>query len=133
MVGGLVALGGWALDCAPLPGGGGGGMVSLGPVSRFSVGTWTLDAGSGVVIGRDAGGLFAYSAVCTHAGCEIDPPDSSGNAVCRCHGSVFDGSGAVLRGPAFSPLDHFPVTVLNGAVEVDTSKTVDPGTRTPAA
>jgi Rieske Fe-S protein len=124
LVGGLATLGGLALaGCSPsgnLP----SGPVQVGPTSAFGVGTWTLDASNSLIIARDSRGIYAYSAICTHAGCEIDAPDSSGRAACPCHGSMFDGSGAVLRGPAGSPLAHFQVTIQGGMVVVDATMTV---------
>ncbi len=37
-------------------------------------------------------------AVCTHLGC-VPNPDGAG-WLCACHGSVYDGSGRIVRGPA---------------------------------
>jgi cytochrome b6-f complex iron-sulfur subunit len=58
--------------------------------------------------------FVALTAVCTHFGCTIVRFD---NPIfeCPCHGSRFDTSGAVVRGPASAPLRQFP-TRLNGDV-----------------
>jgi Rieske Fe-S protein len=124
LAGGLIAIG--AIACGP-----GVGPTDVGALSGFAVGTWTLNGANGVIIGRDATGLFAYSAFCTHEGCEVDPPSANGIAVCQCHGSEFDGNGTVLAGPARSALEHYAVSVNNGRVIVDASKTVPATTRTP--
>ncbi len=74
---------------------------------------------------RDAGGIYAMTAICTHQGCTVN---SWNGAVfpCPCHGSQYDLNGAVVQGPAPLPLKHFEVTVDgNGFLVVDTGKVVD--------
>lgn len=44
-----------------------------------------------------------YSSHCTHLGCKIDQVER-GHLVCPCHGSEYDLSGKVLKGPAFKSL-----------------------------
>jgi ubiquinol-cytochrome c reductase iron-sulfur subunit len=71
--------------------------------------------------GYDAGGIVAYSKICTHAACAIAmyrvptfPPDEPHPAlVCPCHYSTFDPArgGAVTFGPAGRPLPMLPLTV----------------------
>ncbi len=65
-----------------------------------------------LVIRLDASTCMAVSAVCTHAGCDLGVP-ASGVITCRCHGSRFDTSGHVLKGPATEDLAQVP-TVLDG-------------------
>jgi glycine/D-amino acid oxidase-like deaminating enzyme/nitrite reductase/ring-hydroxylating ferredoxin subunit len=50
------------------------------------------------------GGLASVSATCTHMGCVVGFNDVERSWDCPCHGSRFDTSGAVLQGPAVSPL-----------------------------
>jgi Rieske Fe-S protein len=69
-----------------------------------------------VVITRTGSDVHAFSAVCTHQGCHVDKV-SGGTIRCPCHGSRFDAStGAVVRGPAGSPLPRVEITVRNGEV-----------------
>ncbi|HEY3667276.1 MAG TPA: Rieske (2Fe-2S) protein, partial [Polyangiaceae bacterium] len=72
------------------------GNVSLFPLGSFKV------AGSIYFIGHDAGGLYAMSMQCTHAGCAVDM--SGSQLLCPCHLSRFDHLGNVLAGPATKPL-----------------------------
>jgi Rieske Fe-S protein len=102
----------------------------VGAETSFPVGTWKLV--SQLIVAQDANGFFAFTAICTHAGCLVDPPLSNGSTFCPCHGSRFDGNGNVIAGPAISPLRHFEVNVCNGDVYVNTAKTVVASTRTPA-
>lgn len=107
------------------------GPVSASNVSALSVGTMiTL---SNIVVARDAGGVYAMSAVCTHAGCLLeDVSDTiSAGLYCPCHGSAFDGDGAVTRGPARAALQHYAVTIAaDGTITVDGSQPVSADVRT---
>lgn len=57
------------------------------------------------VLVLDDGDIAAVSPICTHLGCtvEIQGP----RLVCPCHGSTYDRSGSVLRGPAVRSLARY--------------------------
>jgi ubiquinol-cytochrome c reductase iron-sulfur subunit len=71
--------------------------------------------------GYDAGGIVAYSKICTHAGCAISmyrvplfaPDEPSPALVCPCHYSTFDPAtgGEVLFGPAGRRLPMLPLEI----------------------
>lgn len=71
--------------------------------------------------GYAAGGIVAYSKICTHAGCAISmyraplfqPDEPKPALVCPCHYSTFDPAdgGSVLFGPAGRKLPMLPVYV----------------------
>jgi cytochrome b6-f complex iron-sulfur subunit len=110
------------------------GPESAGNLSQLQVGS--LLVMSNVVVGRDANGVYAMSAVCTHAGCLLDDGAQTiaAGLSCPCHNSTFDGSGAVTRGPARTPLQHYAVTIAaDGSVTVDGSQPVSADVRTPAS
>ena len=70
---------------------------------------------------RAAGGIVAYSAVCTHTGCDItDWDDEARRFQCPCHDSQFDpADGArVVGGPAPRPLPSLPLTLEEGKLVV---------------
>jgi len=101
------------------------------PASAIAVGSLVIVGRS--VLGRDAGGLYAMSAACTHQGCLVSvvggPPQSLS---CSCHGSTFSNTGAVTRGPARAPLQHFQVQVdASGSVTVSDGVPVASNARTP--
>jgi Rieske Fe-S protein len=110
------------------------GSYSVGNVSSLGVGDLVADADAPLAVGRDAGGIWAMTLICTHAGCDMatDGSVSASGVVCNCHGSRFDENGNVLSGPARSPLSHFQVTLTAaGDITVDTDITVSETTRVP--
>lgn len=101
-------------------GGNGNGDGQLGPQVLAKLSDVPEGGGlitSGVVLTRTSGDTVqAFSAKCTHLGCEVNKV-SGGKIFCPCHGSTFDATtGAVIQGPAGSPLPAVPVTVENGDV-----------------
>jgi nitrite reductase/ring-hydroxylating ferredoxin subunit len=90
--------------------------------------------GTRMLLGRDAGGLYAMTSVCTHNQCDLTVYGtlSASGISCKCHGSGFSRTGAAIRGPAFNPLNHFRVDVApDGAITVDSKTIVDAAVRTP--
>lgn len=74
--------------------------------------------------------IVAYSAICTHAGCEVDESlGDSHTLFCSCHGSVFDprDSGAAIGGPAPRPLPALPLKLEGGRLVVAAAFTSAPG------
>ena len=59
------------------------------------------------VLADGAGGWAALSPVCTHLGCMVEVEGAA--LVCPCHGSTYDRTGQVLRGPAERALTRYPV------------------------
>jgi Rieske Fe-S protein len=96
-------------------GGGSAGHKPLTKLADVPVGGGVIT--QGYVVIRDAGDtVHAFSSVCTHLGCDVNKV-SGGKIFCPCHGSVFDaGTGAVLQGPASSPLPTMHVSVEGGEV-----------------
>ena len=94
-------------DTAVLP-----ATISAGPASAVAAGSLSAVPGAPAAIGRDAGGIYAISLVCTHEACDISQGGvvSTSLIACPCHGSQFSGMGALLVGPATRPLPHLAVT-----------------------
>ena len=73
-----------------------------------------LNGGAPVFISRIATNTFVvFSSICTHAGCEVNPPASAGaDIICSCHGAQFAAAdGAVKRQPnsgSATDLKRFP-------------------------
>jgi Rieske Fe-S protein len=110
-------------------------LIPAGNVADLPQGTLRAVDGMGAAIGRDTGGIYAMSLICTHAGCDIsvDGSVSAGSVQCFCHGSVFDGQGNPLRGPARSALSHLVVTIdAQRNLTIHGDETTSPATRLPA-
>lgn len=55
------------------------------------------------------GEFAALSPICTHLGCTVNIDGAA--LLCPCHGSIYDRSGLVLRGPAPKPLTRFAASL----------------------
>lgn len=57
------------------------------------------------------GKIVAYSAICTHAGCQVQFDPSAQDIACPCHGAVYDPSNnaQVIAGPAPYPLQKISI------------------------
>jgi cytochrome b6-f complex iron-sulfur subunit len=76
-----------------------------------------------VFLFREGKRFHAVSAVCTHLGCTVNLAGKGFH--CPCHGSVFNPNGAVVSGPAPSPLAWFELTLSrDGHLVIDTSQAI---------
>ena len=75
---------------------------------------------SGGVLGGMNHGIVALYQKCTHLGCRVPWCKASQWFECPCHGSKYNRVGEKQTGPAPRGLDHFPVTISNGVVTVNT-------------
>jgi arsenite oxidase small subunit len=57
-----------------------------------------------ILLKKQDGSVVAYSLLCTHVCCQLSYDPGSNAYFCPCHGSTFDGTGQVTRGPAGFPL-----------------------------
>ena len=79
-------------------------------------------AGKIIVINQGDGKFAAFSAICTHKHGIVDYDAATKKLTCPKHGSVFDGStGAVVNGPADTPLPAYPAKEAANKVTVSVS------------
>ena len=104
------------------------GVTDVGAASAFAAGSPVYVATGNFFVVRDAGGLYALTAVCTHQGYTL--VSESGVFHCKLHGAHFTFDGAVIDGPVILPLVHYAMcTLANGHVGVITSQVVSASQR----
>ena len=71
--------------------------IKAGTIADIQVGTLKLIDGQSVILGRDLGGLYAMTRVCTHQGALVGLVSVAGVPALHCsaHGSEFSMYGAV--------------------------------------
>jgi nitrite reductase/ring-hydroxylating ferredoxin subunit len=101
-----------------------GAAAGAAPVANKLVESSKVPVGGGIKVESTAGVLMivqptrgrfsAYSAICTHAGCEVSRVTVQA-IICTCHNSQFSTTdGEVISGPARRPLRNFAVVERNG-------------------
>jgi len=102
--------------------------TKLGKPSAWASDGLHIVSNSGVLVGRDAKGLYALSAICTHRGCDMSSGAgflTGGDIQCLCHGSLFGPTGDVVNGPASIPLSAYAMELgCDGDCYVDENKIV---------
>jgi cytochrome b6-f complex iron-sulfur subunit len=111
-----------------------GGQTQSGGQSRSSQGSSALPSGAvanvnqlsvgspiyfdypssgypNILMKKSDGTVSAMSMLCTHVCCQCEYSGASNEIYCPCHGSVFDQSGKVLRGPAQQALPSVELSI----------------------
>lgn len=98
--------------------GGADGAV-LGKTSQVPEGGGMVFPEQKVVVTQPAKGDFkAFSATCTHQGCQVKEV-TGGTINCPCHGSKFAiADGSVKHGPATQPLPGAKITVAGDSIKL---------------
>ena len=72
-----------------------------------------------VIVAKTAAGvLIAVSQACTHQGISVQYVNDKNQFYCPNHGSNFKDSGAVINGPANTPLKQYTVTVAGNIATI---------------
>ena len=70
----------------------------IGPEVNYPIDSRTVIAHIPAIVIHDKKALRATSLICTHLGCTVE--ERNFGFECPCHGSRYDPSGVVLKGPA---------------------------------
>jgi rieske iron-sulfur protein len=95
-------------------------------LSRILLARFSAEQLSGETRARAAEGVVAYTAICTHAGCEVtDWIMDKEFLFCPCHDSTFDpkDNGKVVDGPAPRMLPALPLKIVDQKLVVAVSFT----------
>jgi cytochrome b6-f complex iron-sulfur subunit len=95
-------------------GGGDTGRTDAGKVADLPVGKGKVVAvgSKPAIVINTAGGVKAYSAICTHLGCIVAYDETASQIVCPCHDGRFSpANGAVVSGPPPGPLSTIQTVV----------------------
>ena len=97
---------------------------NIGYPSDFHFGVDTrFQSADRIWVVRNAEGIFAIFARCTHLGCTPNWIESEQKFKCPCHGSGYDNEGINFEGPAPRPMDRAFIGLLpDGEIQVDTSR-----------
>ncbi len=103
-------------SATPAPTATSGALIASSKVPVGSGVRVSSSAGALMIVQPRAGVFRAFSAVCTHAGCEVTEVTAA-EMVCTCHDSAFStADGAVLEGPARQGLRQFELVEKDGSL-----------------
>jgi len=102
-----------------------GGPTLVGVVDDFPVGTGKVVAVNDkpvIVVNTSAGGIKAFSAICTHLGCVVYWHPEKSVIHSPCHDGLFNpANGAVVSGPPPRPLPPYELAIKDDKVYVGKS------------
>jgi cytochrome b6-f complex iron-sulfur subunit len=71
-----------------------------------------------IIIRSTDSDYLALSKVCTHSQCTVTYNSTNKDIPCPCHGSKFTTNGAVVNGPATSPLKKYDVKLKDNILKI---------------
>ncbi len=96
------------------------GPTLVGKVEDFAVGTGSIVTVANkpvIVVNTKAGGVKAFSAICTHLGCVVYWDKAKNVIHSPCHDGLFNPvTGAVVAGPPPRPLPAYELAIKDGKV-----------------
>jgi cytochrome b6-f complex iron-sulfur subunit len=118
---GLASCGSKGNDPSPSDGNAPSPPTQTGPLFTVDLSSQLINVGdstvsNGIILVRIAAGnnvnsFTAVQVACTHEGAAINYNEGQGIFICPRHGSEFSKTGAVVLGPAASPLQEYIVTI----------------------
>jgi len=111
-----------------------GKWVEAGNVAEMAAGKFnqinlTYDAKDGWMEGKfkmlayvriDGENITAFSATCSHLGCNVNYDETTGGFKCPCHTGVYDANGKNVSGPPPKPLKKLDAKIENGKLMLNT-------------
>ena len=98
------------------------GPTIVGAVADFPAGTGKVvpvDNQPVIIVNTSAGGVKAFSAICTHLGCVVDWDKKRGVIHSPCHDGLFNPvTGAVVGGPPPRPIPPYELAIKDGKIYI---------------
>lgn len=76
-----------------------------------------IDSSGMLILRTGQTSVSALSRKCTHQGCTV-PNFQNGISTCPCHGSQYNTSGGVVRGPAPKALKKYTASIENNIIQI---------------
>lgn len=92
--------------------------LTISPNTVLQTPGGSVSKGGLIVVRVSASEFTALSQACTHAGTTVNYQPTAQNFLCPNHGSKFATSGAVLNGPAASPLHKYNTELTGNNLRV---------------
>jgi cytochrome b6-f complex iron-sulfur subunit len=103
-----------------------GGRTLVGVVDDFPLNSGKVVSVNDkpvMVVNTEAGGLKAFSAICTHLGCVTYWHENRQVIQCPCHDGRFNPvNGAVIFGPPPRPIPPYELEIVDGQVYIGEAK-----------
>ncbi|MEW5961691.1 MAG: Rieske (2Fe-2S) protein, partial [Chloroflexota bacterium] len=103
-----------------------GGRTLVGTVNDFPLNSgqvMSVNDEPVIIVNTKAGGIKAYSAICTHLGCICYWHEQRQVIQSPCHDGRFNPlNGAVISGPPPRPLPPYELEIVDGQVYVGEAK-----------
>jgi Rieske Fe-S protein len=105
------------------------GAVADLPAGQFNQVSLVYDAKDGWMEGKfkmlayvkvDGENVKAFSATCSHLGCNVNYDESTGGFKCPCHTGIYDANGKNIGGPPPKPLKMLEAKIENGKLMLNT-------------
>ncbi len=105
------------------------GNIAELPPGQFSQVNLTYDAKDGWMDGKfkmlayvkvEGENISAFSATCSHLGCNVNYDESTGGFKCPCHTGMYDKNGKNVSGPPPHPLKKLEAKIEDGKLMVNT-------------
>lgn len=98
------------------------GFEQVAPVSSFKPGENPQGfaiRGRNVLVYNSGSNLYVFDEFCTHQGCQVEYSETAHKFICPCHGSEFDKTGRVIKGPALLPLNRVEYKIIDNIIVVN--------------
>jgi cytochrome b6-f complex iron-sulfur subunit len=103
-----------------------GGRTLVGTVSDFPLNSGKVVPVNDepvIIVNTEAGGIKAYSAICTHLACIVYWHEQRQVIQSPCHDGRFNPlNGAVISGPPPRPIPPYELEIVNGEVYIGQAK-----------